>query len=368
MCSVGNKPLARAFTLVELLTTVALIAAFMVILLPAVKGLKGGGVSLSATTQLMADLHNARHLAIKNGTTVYVVFFPKWKQFTTGNSGTPLEPLVADYMKNVPKANRLLAGQLTAYAFYMKNTLGSQPGSDSSQWISDWKYLPEGSHLPANLFEEGRMDWATFPFLDNDSKNNPAYREAYLLLVWPQKRVVGLGLCLWLPYLGFDGKGRLVGMDGKPRPETTLTIAEGGILPPPVANNIYELQDADEKETSGSVSVKTSTGATVLKGSSSTHNRIKLSAFTGRCDRRAADKYDLVLFVGPPPTNTGMQNQLIDVLWRQLGRDQDEAIAIVQSVGFGIPAIILRDEPYDKIEAGRNLIERAGLGARARID
>ncbi len=359
MCSVGNNLFRRAFTLVELLVTVALIAAFMAILLPAVKGLKGGSLSLSATTQLMADLHNARHMAIKSGSPVYVVFFPKWKQFTAANIGTPLELLIVNYMTNVPTANRLLASQLTAYAFYATAALGDQPGQESRHFVSDWKLLPEGSHMPATLFDlsEGRMPWARFPFLDNETQNNPDFKETDLLLKWPTKPAPGL--CLWLPYIGFDGKGRLVGMDSKLLTETTLTVAEGGVLPPPLdANGMYEMKDTDEKETTIG---------------SSTHNRLKISSLTGRLDRRAIDKYDLMLLSGPDISNVGGQNQARSYFVARFSKDPEVANGIVNSVANGTPAILLRDRPLAEVELGKVDVERQrqsnpALNFRTRID
>ena len=359
MCSVGNNLFRRAFTLVELLVTVTLIAAFMAILLPAFKGLKGGSLSLSATTQLMADLHNARHMAIKSGSPVYVVFFPKWKQFTAANYGTPLELLIVNYMTIVPTANRLLASQLTAYAFYATSALGDQPGQESRHFVSDWKLLPEGSHMPATLFDlsEGRMPWARFPFLDNETKNNPDFKETDLLLKWPIKPAPGL--YLRLPYIGFDGKGRLVGMDSKLWPETTLKIAEGGILPPPLdANGMYEMKDTDEKETTIG---------------SSTHNRLKISSLTGRLDRRATNQWDLMLLSCPDFTDKVRIDYTVSFIMKRFNKDYDEAVEIVNSVANRIPAILLRDKPLSEVEQGKKDVERQrqdkpALNYRTRID
>ena len=351
MCSVGNNLLRRAFSLVELLVTVALIAAFMAILLPAVKGLKGGSLSLSATTQLMADLHNARHMAIKSGSPVYVVFFPKWKQFTAANIGTPLELLIVNYMTNVPTANRLLASQLTAYAFYATAALGDQPGQESRHFVSEWKLLPEGSHMPATLFEysERRMPWARFPFLDNETQNNPDFKETDLLLKCPTKPAPGL--CLWLPYIGFDGKGRLVDMNSKLWLETTLKVAEGGILPPPLdANGMYEMMDTDEKETTIGSSI---------------HNRLKISSLTGRLDRRAVDKYDLILLTGPHISNVYAQKQARTFFQTWFYKDSEEAYAIVNSVVNGTPAILLRDRPLADVEKFKKLLELSLLNNQA---
>ena len=213
--------------------------------------------------------------------------------------------------------------------------------------------------MPATLFDlsEGRMPWARFPFLDNETQNNPDFKEPDLLLKWPTKPAPGL--CLWLPYIGFDGKGRLVGMDSKLWPETTLKIAEGGILPPPLdANGMYEMKDTDEKETTIG---------------SSTHNRLKISSLTGRLDRRATNQWDLMLLSCPDFTDKVRIDYTVSFIMKRFNKDYDEAVEIVNSVANRIPAILLRDKPLSEVEQGKLDVERErqsnpALSYRTRID
>ena len=66
----------EAFTLIEMLMVIAIIAAITVIGLPSLRGLGRSNVVTSATQQLVDDLMLARHKAIVNRTTVHVVFVP----------------------------------------------------------------------------------------------------------------------------------------------------------------------------------------------------------------------------------------------------------------------------------------------------
>ena len=150
-----------------------------------------------------------------------------------------------------------------------------------------------------------------------------------------------------------------MGMDSKLLPETTLTVAEGGILPPPLdANGMYEMKDADEKETTIGSSI---------------HNRFKISSLTGRSDRRAIDKYDLMLLSGPDIFNVGGQNQAKSYFVARFSKYPEEANGILNSVANGMPAILLRDRPLSEVEQGKLDVERErqsnpALSYRTRID
>ena len=65
---------ARAFTLVEMLTVMAIIAILLGVTIPAIRGINGTGSRKSAVRTMMGVLDQARMLAISDGKATYVVF------------------------------------------------------------------------------------------------------------------------------------------------------------------------------------------------------------------------------------------------------------------------------------------------------
>src|SRR4029453_1893029 len=66
----------RAFTLMELLIVLAIMGLLAAIALPAMKGLQKSNSIANATQQLISDLALARQTAIREQTTVHVIFLP----------------------------------------------------------------------------------------------------------------------------------------------------------------------------------------------------------------------------------------------------------------------------------------------------
>ncbi len=230
-----NKKLApsrerRAFTLVEMVVVLAIAIALMSVMLPALKGLRGDKYSLSATTQLIADFNNARLAAINGGSPVYVVFMPKFLPNTDAMSDAE-----KTYFQKNKLANQQLGGQLISYAFFAEYALGDNLGQPSRRWVSDWKYLPEGTYLPSEMLRKLKQanvntpePLLLVPHLSNDAKVNFNWH---------------------LPYIGFDSRGRLLGV--KPAtPDSVgavIRVVEGGILPPEKrADGTYLMGPSDE--------------------------------------------------------------------------------------------------------------------------
>ena len=238
-----HKRSERGITLVEMIVVVAIAVMMMRLLLPAFKGLGGSKQSFAATTQFIGDLSTARLMAMNNGSPVYVVFMPlaqPWGSPPTsqiqGNPQAGLRP----YFELPNGGNPRLGGQLVSYAFYAEYVLGDSLGSPSRRWLSDWKQLPEGAFFPSEMLKE--------LFDDNRDYENSlgSNKELYI----PHVRNNGpSGPAMFLPYIGFNGRGRLIGVMEKPNDRgRIIRLVEGGVLPPEIDSSTgnYLVQNADE--------------------------------------------------------------------------------------------------------------------------
>ena len=134
----------EAFTLIEMLMVIAIIAAITVIGLPSLRGLGRSNVVTSATQQLVDDLMLARHKAIVNRTTVHVVFVPS----SIKNSPAP----AALSQRDRALWERLRGGAYTTYALYAERSLGDQPGQQSDRYLTEWRALPDGVFVGTNEY------------------------------------------------------------------------------------------------------------------------------------------------------------------------------------------------------------------------
>jgi prepilin-type N-terminal cleavage/methylation domain-containing protein len=180
---------AQAFSLIELLVVIGLIALIAGLAAPA---LKTKSVSLDiAHRQLADDLNRARQLAISTRSTVYVLFVPLIEAGST-------------LTNNLPAAQKdiLASRQARGYALFSRRSVGSQPGQEEPRYLSEWKELPDGVFISTNKFQSPEDDSKFFGFLPMDylsAKENPTVKvpsedgSTY-------KR---------LPYIAFDSTGAL---------------------------------------------------------------------------------------------------------------------------------------------------------------
>jgi prepilin-type N-terminal cleavage/methylation domain-containing protein len=194
---------AAAFTLLEMVVVIGIIGIVAALALPSLRMNKGNVMS-AASRQLLEDMQFARLRAISSRTPVYVVFFTHqgaaWNGAPFGISANTVH---SNFFATNPAANAMLGGQFTSYALYTKRSLGDQPGRDSPRYITEWKTLPDGTFFPPAIFTNvatATTNFFNIPIPTPPTETFPVPHSASAIRYA-------------LPYLAFDGNGRLRGRD-----------------------------------------------------------------------------------------------------------------------------------------------------------
>jgi len=179
------RPEARAFTLVEMLVVLVIIAILTGLALPHIRGNTEAVALKAAAFQVVDDLSWARQKAISQRSTVAVVFLT---DAIFDNAQVNLAGLSSDEAAEV---HRLRAGIYTHYAVYGFRRVGEQPGRASTNYLTEWKALPDKTFFPTNVAYANRrlleLPMERFPFPFAGSVNQ-----------------------VRLPYIAFDHEGRAV--------------------------------------------------------------------------------------------------------------------------------------------------------------
>ena len=248
-----------AFTLLELLTVIAIIGILAAITLPNLQSFKPN-VMAAATSQLLADVGRARQLAISHRTTVYMVFVPG--NYWADPATSAWRP--ADWVR----ATNLFDKQLVGYNFVSLRSLGDQPGRPTTRYLSEWKTIPDGAFIPLQKFGIRNPAIPNLVIATNDLAGNRylAYQvdgfSATNNIPFPLDTTPGLGVPpRWvpLPYIAFNYMGQLIsgrnelvplalGSVGFSRDATRTAAAKLPSLnesPPGNSTNAYNLVSID---------------------------------------------------------------------------------------------------------------------------
>ena len=211
-----------AFTLLELLTVIAIMGIIAAIALPSLRSLKPNA-KVAATRQLLDAVGRARQLALSQRTTVYMVF-------VRTNFWTDSAYVTNSWTTNdQTTATSLLDKQLVGYAYVCLRSVGDQPGVHIPRYLSSWKTLPQGAYIPVEKFWPGltltnttlRPSGNLFipPF--NVTNNIPFPSETTPPIPGAPPYYIAL------PYVAFDGTGQLIsGQSGQPE---LIPISEGSV-------------------------------------------------------------------------------------------------------------------------------------------
>jgi prepilin-type N-terminal cleavage/methylation domain-containing protein len=255
-----------AFTLLELLVVIALIATLTFVAVPAFKGFGQANALAAAQRQIQDDLALARQLAIKQRVPVYMVFFspnpdrtdPSAQAFAAQVASihtTLAAQADSDYREHALRVfTNLFAGQHASYAFYAEGRVGDQPvlASDAAdpngaadlrlgRYLtvggSIWRTLPDGIVLAPQM----RLRLAT-----QLSTNLPTRPVPFPLAAEPGD---GASLQLALPVIAYDALGRSMVVNtntgrievNAPPVDRFVAIGHGSVFIPhdPVATNNF---------------------------------------------------------------------------------------------------------------------------------
>jgi prepilin-type N-terminal cleavage/methylation domain-containing protein len=196
---------SEAFTLLELLTVIAIIGVLAAIALPTIKNFKPDPAAV-ASRQLLDDLSRARQLAISQRTTVYMVFVPT-------NFWSDAAAVAKWRLNDKVQATNLYDKQLIGYNFISLRSLGDQPGRPTARYLSSWRTLPEGAFIAMNKFLPRNVNNPVLNILTNNLLAFRVYGFNYTNAVpFPLEDTPGTGnppRWVNLPYLSFNYLGQL---------------------------------------------------------------------------------------------------------------------------------------------------------------
>lgn len=181
-----------AFTLIELLTVIAIIGILLALGVPMIKGLNKSNSMIAADRQLLDDINYARQRAMADHTSVYMVFIPP----TIINWTPPADPNLAKMMNN------LIGGQYTTYALLSLRSVGEQPGRSTPRYLTAWRTLPAGVYIAPYKYTATNAGLA--PTFFYNAQNHPEFPFPVSTNFATAKNDFAL------PHFGFNYLGQLI--------------------------------------------------------------------------------------------------------------------------------------------------------------
>lgn len=238
---------SRAFTLIELLTVIAIIGLLAVLAAPIFKQFSKGDVTVAATRQMLDDCARARQLAISRRSTVYMVFIPTnfWGQPPNNLNNGAWNGLLPTGFQTSTVITQMYAAQWCGYFMESLRNVGDQPGRGMPQDLLRVRILPQGSFIapfkfttytypsPLAPYPLNRTDLPIYGFLTSGySSNNVPFPSADVLTNSTYVNSFNSFQGFHLPYIAFNYLGQLTPGDGSLLPyDENIPIEYGTIAP-----------------------------------------------------------------------------------------------------------------------------------------
>jgi prepilin-type N-terminal cleavage/methylation domain-containing protein len=238
----------RAFTLIELLTVIAIIGVLAALLGPVLKNFSKPDVTVAATRQMLDDVGRARQLAISQRSTVYMVFVHSnfWTDPLRQSGPDQWAALTAPALqvKESTIVTQLYAAPLNGYMMVSLRNVGDQPGANYPKDLVRVKTLPSGSFIsPLKFYEAPAYPSAASPAYPTNRPDLPIYRFLRTNTIpFPTADIMtnvnfanfyrnGSIHFVTVPYIAFNYLGQLTAGDGSVLPyDENIPLAYGSLV------------------------------------------------------------------------------------------------------------------------------------------